>query len=128
MFRIDRNSEEQAEKAEEHLRQQLSFARDMGTKDPSNLNSIAARNILHEDLGRFDTILHRYQLDDDTRNRLIAHVRQDAAHALLNTATLLQQVRALRRGLRIVLVLVFLLLVALGLPLLWLLSPFLEKG
>jgi hypothetical protein len=112
MFPRDGDRTLQPERAEEHLRQQLSFARDTGATDPSSLNFIAAKNILHEDLGRFDTILHWYRLDDDARDRLIAHTRQDAAHALLNTATLLDQVRALRRGLWLIGVLVFALVIA----------------
>jgi hypothetical protein len=117
MFHEDRGSTK--EKAEENLIQQLSFAKETGPKDANFLNSIVARNILHEDLGRFDTRLRRYGLDDDTRDRLIAHARQDAAHALVNTATLLEQVKALRRGLWIMLALVFALVMAILTPLVW---------
>jgi hypothetical protein len=70
----------------------------------------------------------RYSLDDHTRDVLIAHARQDAAHALLNTATLLEQSRALRRGFRIVLFLLFGLILALVIPLGLMLSPFFLKG
>jgi hypothetical protein len=128
MFPKNHNNTPQLEKAEEHLRQQLSFAKDTGTKDASTLNSIVAKNVLHDDLGRFDTFPKWYQLDNDTRDRLIAHTRQDAVHALLNTVTLLEQIRTLQRGLRIVLVLVFALLLALVFPLVWILAPFLLKG
>jgi hypothetical protein len=99
------NDPSQRETAIEHLRLQMAFAKDTGPKDASFLNSVIARNVLDEDLGRFDSTLHMYRLDDDTRDRLIVHARQDAAHAVINTATLLQEVKSLRRGVRIMLVL-----------------------
>ncbi len=55
MFRAGRDTE--PPEAEEHLRQQLSFAKETGSKEPSTLNAIIAKNVLHEDLGRFDSIL-----------------------------------------------------------------------
>jgi hypothetical protein len=114
MSREDREISERKEKAEEHLKQQLAFAKETGPRNASFLNSIIAKNVLHEDLGRFDSFLQRYNLDEDTRDRLIAHARQDAAHALINTITLLEQIRALRHG--IILALVFaLVIVVLGL-------------
>jgi hypothetical protein len=36
-------------------------------------------------------------MDQSTRDRLLAHARQDASHALLNTTTLLQQMASMRR-------------------------------
>jgi hypothetical protein len=83
--------------AVEHLKMQLSMARDMGTKDSNSLNAIAARNILHEELGRFRERQRNYNLDPETRNRLLVHARQDAAHALLNTSSVLDQIRTLKR-------------------------------
>jgi hypothetical protein len=58
------------------------------------------KNILHEELGWHKTRwpLRIYNLQDDTRDRLLAHARQDAAHALCNTVTLLDQVKILRRA------------------------------
>jgi hypothetical protein len=121
MFRGDRDSTQRNEKAEEHLIQQLAMARETGARDANLLNSIVAKNVLHEDLGRFDTIPQWYRLDTDTRDRLIAHARQDAAHALFNTATLLEQVRTLRRGLRLIGVLMFVLVIVVLGPLVWML-------
>jgi len=45
-----------------------------------------ARTILHEDLGHFCEEGDRptlYTLDDDTKDRLLAHARQDSAHAVI---------------------------------------------
>ncbi len=48
-----------------------------------------ARLILHEDLGYLKkTWPTSYSLDEETRDRLIAHARQDAAHAVVNTTRL----------------------------------------
>jgi hypothetical protein len=100
---------EEKESAEEHLKMQLDMGRDVGVKDPSSLNAIIARNILHEELGRFRERQRNYSLDPETRNRLLVHARQDAAHTLLNTSSVLDQLRILRR-----LVIVLSLIVAFG--------------
>jgi hypothetical protein len=96
---------EDIETADEHLKMALAMAKDMGWKDPNALNRVVARNVLHDDLGRFKGRLHVYHLNDDTRDRLLAHARQDTAHALINTATLLDQVKALRRTVNLLVVL-----------------------
>jgi hypothetical protein len=83
---------EDIETADDHLKMQLAMSKDMGWKDHNALNLVVARNVLQEDLGRFAGRLHAYHLDDDTRDRLLAHTRQDAAHALCNTAVLLDQI------------------------------------
>jgi hypothetical protein len=91
------SSMEEVETADEHLKMLLAMSKDMGWKDANALNRVVARNVLHEDLGRFKGRLHAYHLNDDVRDRLLAHARQDAAHALCNTSSLLDQVKALRR-------------------------------
>jgi hypothetical protein len=101
--------EEEKESAGEHLKMLLGMARDMGTKDSNSLNAIVAKNILQEELGLFRDHQRTYGLDPETRNRLLVHARQDAAHAVLNTSSVLDQLRALRR-----LVIVLSLLVAFG--------------
>jgi hypothetical protein len=40
------------------------------------------------------------EIDKETRDRLIAHARQDAAHAVLNTVAIMQDVLALKADLR----------------------------
>jgi hypothetical protein len=52
---------------------------------------------LEGDLGRGASRPQPYDFDDTTRDILIAHTRQDAAHALLNTISLLRRLTALRR-------------------------------
>jgi hypothetical protein len=88
---------EEAETADEYLKMQLAMSKDTGWKDANALNGVVARSVLHEDLGRFKGRLHAYNLNDDARDRLLAHARQDAAHALCNTSSLLDQVKVLRR-------------------------------
>jgi hypothetical protein len=88
---------QEKESAEEHLKMQLAMHRDMGVKDPNSLNAMVARNILHEELGRFRERQRNYSLDAETSNRLLVHTRQDAAHAVLNTSSVLDQIRTLKR-------------------------------
>ncbi|TIO14931.1 MAG: hypothetical protein E5X86_22715 [Mesorhizobium sp.] len=61
-----------------------------GRLTPADKNRMVARNILHEELGMFaDPQGAVYSLDEDTRDRLLAHARQDASHALCNTISLM---------------------------------------
>ena len=43
---------------------------------------------------------HTYDVDEETRHRLLAHGRQDASHAVLNTSSLLDEVLLLKRQVR----------------------------
>jgi hypothetical protein len=71
----------------------------MGQKGPFWDNYATAQITLDGDLGRFeDRAPFIYDLDDAARDRLIVHARQDAAHALLNTSTMLGQLAWVRRG------------------------------
>jgi hypothetical protein len=96
--------EQEAETAEVYLKLQLAAMKDTGCKDPNSLNGAIARNVLQEELGTL-AIKRRpppvYHLDEDARDRLLAHARQDAAHALCNTVTLLNQMKVLRRAMLI---------------------------
>ncbi|MBY5768570.1 hypothetical protein HFN63_00285 [Rhizobium leguminosarum] len=82
--------------AEQDLQARLQAIRTVGGGQ-AEVDATIARNILHEDLGHFDGQLTIYHLDDATRDRLIAHSRQDAALAVLNVGTLTKEVRGLRR-------------------------------
>lgn len=65
-------------------------------KKSAELNVIS-QNILHDDLGRFsDSTSYDYELDDTTRDRLIAHARQDAALACLTSSRAVQEARNAR--------------------------------
>jgi hypothetical protein len=72
-----------------------------GTDMRSIENGEVAKNVLHEELGYFsDGKEIDYNLDEATRDRLITHGRQDAAHALGNTISLLVAVSKLEHRLR----------------------------
>ncbi|CCV06714.1 conserved hypothetical protein [Mesorhizobium metallidurans STM 2683] len=75
----------------------------------ANRNSMVARNILHEELGYFSDVQTSYSLDEETRDRLIAHGRQDAAHALTNTIALMESQASRRWTNRLLLIAVALL-------------------
>lgn len=97
---------EELETADEHLKMQIAMLKDMGWKDANILNGAVAKNELHEDLGRFKGRLRLYHLDDDARDRLLAHARRDAAHALCNTVTSLDQLKTVRRTMLVLIVLI----------------------
>lgn len=62
-----------------------------GKLSENRANDVVARGNLHGELGYHDDGNERvYNLDEQTRDRLIVHGRQDAAHALLNTISLLR--------------------------------------
>jgi hypothetical protein len=69
-------------------------------------NALIAKDILHEELGYHpEAPQPAYHFDEATRDRLLAHSRQDAAHALLNTIALREDVRKLNQRSIIVIVL-----------------------
>ncbi|MHC2454523.1 hypothetical protein ACVMIX_001164 [Rhizobium leguminosarum] len=101
--------------AEADLKVRLDAIRSLGG-DQAAVDAAIARNILHEELGQFeDSALATYNLDDTTRDRLIAHARQDAAHAIMGIGTLTNEVRSLRRSISAVVVLLVV-LIAVELP------------
>jgi hypothetical protein len=85
--------------AEDALNKELQNARRWATAKEWDAvkQAITARNILGEDLDHFTPPPMVYELDEDVRDRLMAHTRQDAAHALMNTINLLEEVRRMRR-------------------------------
>ncbi len=84
--------------AETELRASLRAAKDLGGFRTSQVNGIVAKNVLHEELGYFGTEhLYDYDLDDETKGRLLAHARQDAAHALVNTSSTLDKLGTILR-------------------------------
>jgi hypothetical protein len=73
--------------------------RELGRSGDNSENSVIARGILNEELGTYGREFknpYPYRLDEDTRDNLLAHARQDAAHVLLNSASLLKRVRRLQ--------------------------------
>jgi hypothetical protein len=61
------------------------------------IRGAVAQNVLHEDLGLHADEPRYYDLDQETRDRLLAHARQDAAHALINTEDILDQLAIITR-------------------------------
>lgn len=61
-----------------------------GHGDPcETMAIILAREVLAKDTGRSKDQPLDYQIDQATRDRLLAHTRRDAAHALINTITMM---------------------------------------
>jgi t-SNARE complex subunit (syntaxin) len=60
-------------------------------------NAVVAKNVLHEELGYIGERREPYNLDQDTRDILLTHARQDAAHALANSYSALRELRSMRQ-------------------------------
>jgi hypothetical protein len=91
------------ETSDEALKITLRASRDMrppGSDKEAADNAVIARNVLHTELGYYADEQREYNLDQATRDRLIVHTRQDAAHALLNTITIMNDVRRTNRRYR----------------------------
>ncbi|MBY5317914.1 hypothetical protein GR210_27055 [Rhizobium leguminosarum] len=97
--------------AEQDLQTRLQAIRSLGGNDQAFVDATIARNILHEDLGQFEGSLTTYNLDDATRDRLIAHARQDAAHAVMSASSLSKDVGGLKRSINLLIGLMAVLLV-----------------
>ncbi|TCU16325.1 hypothetical protein [Rhizobium sullae] len=54
--------------------------------DQAAVDVAIARNILHEELGQFEGSLTIYNLDDATRDRLIAHAGQEYVFSIFRFA------------------------------------------
>ncbi len=91
--------------AEQDLKVRLGAIRAVGGNDAAAINATIARNILHEDLGRFEGAQTIYHLDKATQDRLLAHARQDAALAVLGIGTITMEVRGLKRKVSFLIVL-----------------------
>ncbi|MGN8022139.1 hypothetical protein ACTJJ7_15655 [Phyllobacterium sp. 22229] len=63
----------------------------------SSVASAIAKNALDVDLGTFGNGgLSNYHFDEVTRNRLLAHARQDAAHAVAMAHVTAREVKSLK--------------------------------
>ncbi|MGN6471972.1 MAG: hypothetical protein ACTHLC_20560 [Rhizobiaceae bacterium] len=71
-------------KVQEHLSAARAAARELmrGAAVQKHIDGEVARITLHDELGHYGENPNVYDLDDQTRDRLIVHARQDAAHAL----------------------------------------------
>lgn len=91
----------QGDKWSKSIRSQIKAQREFGQRGAHWDNYAIAQNVLHEEIE--DGI--GYGLSRDQLDRLLAHARQDAAHALCNTKSLLEGERSTRWKLRIIFVL-----------------------
>jgi hypothetical protein len=86
------------EKATRNIAASIRGQREVGLKGDHWDNYAIAQGVLRDEIdsdsktGRFP-----FNLDQETRDILLAHARQDAAHALCNTASVLKRVRTLTR-------------------------------
>jgi hypothetical protein len=60
------------------------------------MNLTIAENALELDLGKFADTLPSYRIDQETRDRLIAHARRDAAEAVCSTRNLIDEIYRLK--------------------------------
>lgn len=81
--------------AEEHLRLKIRAMRDLGASQ-AEIDAATAQSVLHEDLGYFRSKSQAYDLDQPTRDKLLSHARQDAAHAVCAVVNVAKEVRRLR--------------------------------
>lgn len=77
----------------------------------AQIDAALARNILHDDLGYFTDPNTTYHLNDTVRDRLIAHTRQDAAHALVVAISNQKAIARVNIALRIAILLLAIMLV-----------------
>jgi len=80
---------------DERIRSQIRAQREWGQKGVLSENYAIAENVLLETIetGRV------YGLTKEQSDRLLAHTRQDASHAVLNSSTAVQLLKSLKRWL-----------------------------
>jgi hypothetical protein len=72
-----------------------------GLKGASKANYLITQNVVHEERELYGEYAFEYHFNQKTSNILLAHGRQDAAHALLNTSSLLEHGAKISRQLRV---------------------------
>src|ERR1700730_16922244 len=77
-------------RAEATLASALAMQPKRGTTGENKANYLVAKNVLNEEMGGYGEYTVEYQLGQKTRDVLLVHGRQDAAHALCNTTSLLE--------------------------------------
>jgi hypothetical protein len=63
----------------------------MGMTSEHQANYLVAKNVADEEMGRYGDHPLEYSLQQKTKDTLLAHGRQDAAHALCNTKSIMDQ-------------------------------------
>ena len=93
--------------AEEAYKAAMDAHKLIGSRNTVSDNNVLANNILEGDLGYFSNRgLQNYDLDKETRDRLIAHARQDAALAVINSSSILNELKKIRSAQTIILIMV----------------------
>jgi hypothetical protein len=87
-----------AAKAEENLRGVIRAlnALNGGRASQNEINVAIAKNVMLEDIGTFGDPNPVYGLSEGDKDRLLAHARQDAANAMLNSANALEEILILK--------------------------------
>lgn len=111
-------------KSDKRIQSTIKARRAVGLKGESWDNQAIARDVLFDELGYNRAERPHYHLDDQTKDILLAHVRQDASHALSNTISLLERVEKLDRTVRSLCVFV----VAAGITIAYLLWKILQNS
>ncbi len=87
-------------KSQNRIQSTIKARRAIGLKGESWDNQAIARDILFDELGYNQADRPNYHLDEQTKDILLAHARQDSSHALSNTISLLERVERLDRTVR----------------------------
>ncbi|MCB8835915.1 hypothetical protein [Aurantimonas sp. VKM B-3413] len=83
--------------ADQELARVHQTIREIEGEELASLNHATARNTVQEELGRFGAPEDAYNLSDQTRDILLVHSRQDAAWGALNSQSILEQIKGIRR-------------------------------
>jgi hypothetical protein len=79
------------EESEAALASALKTRKSMGITSEHQANYLVAKNVADEEMGRYGEYPLEYSLQQKTKNTLLAHGRQDVAHALCNTKSIMDQ-------------------------------------
>jgi hypothetical protein len=79
-----------------HVRPKIDLSGHGTTDWKAHDNRKIAHHTLRYELGDFADRPPPYHLDQDKRDMLLVHARQDAKHALLNTISLMEEVHRLK--------------------------------
>lgn len=79
------------------IRNAISSNRAMGLKGTSWDNQAVAYVTAQDEALGLDSAAEYYDLDEQTRQRILVNLRQDTAHALLNTSSLINELKYIKR-------------------------------
>lgn len=85
---------------DKRIQQRIQISKKMGSFHDTERGQIIAREILHDELEYHDSPQIVYEMSDAVKNRLLAHARQDASHAVCNTSYVLDKLKIVDTNLR----------------------------